>query len=474
MPPLPSALILVFASLAGATPLEPVLVGPEDGALVSSPVRLEVWVEDSESTPLDVEFELRPAVPEEAWEGFSVAALPDTQFLVYEGAGAHVEAFEAQTRWIAEQQEEEGLVFATHLGDVVQTWDDTAEWERALGAMELLGEVPHGIALGNHDCDFPAPELQPRPECIFDDYFPAERYEDEPWWGDSYDWDGGYSSYQLVSAGGLDLLFLHLSFEAWGEEVAWAQGVIDAHSDRLVILSTHWFLDPQGELAGGEGTGASLLWDELVAPFPNVWFVLSAHVPGEAVRSEDVAGHPVHQLLACYQTIDELISNDGYFRLMRFEPALGRVRVETYSALLDAWMTDEDSAFELDWPIFPYQRFTLESVASGQSAWLEQALEPGSYEWYVVARDGEGVERASALWRFTVEGGPADTGEPDSGHPPKDSGDPAEDSGGGEDTAREDDEPDDEGCGGCAAPGRFAGLGLLGLLALGLVRRERG
>jgi len=448
----------VFSAPGLSTPLVPELVSPVYGSTVVGPVRIEALVQDSEGAALDVDFHLRPAAPAEAWQPFSVAVLPDTQFYVYQAAGARVDVFEAQTAWVAEQAEGEDMVFATHLGDVIQTWDAEAEWDLADGAMGILdGAIPYGIAVGNHDCDYPRGTDGLHPECIFDQWFPTERYESESWWGGSYTWEGAYSSYQLISASGLDLLFLHLAMEADEDELTWAAEVIDAHPDRLVILSTHWFLSPNGELAGDTPYGAGAVWDSLVEPFDNVWFVLSGHDAGEARRSDEVAGHPVHQILSCYQTIDAQINTDGYLRTMRFEPAVGRVQVETYSPWLDAWMTGDDSAFELDWPVFPYELASLVGVASGGVAQVEWAgLEPGEYTWYVSARDAAGDQASSSLGSFVVEPGEIDTDEPD------DSGQ---------------DEPDDpdEGCGGCRSAPSVPGapLALLAVLAAVAVGRRR-
>ncbi len=470
--PVSLPVMLLLAAGVVAQPLEPELIAPADGAVVQSPVVLQARVEDSDGAALEVDLKVRPVAPDAAWEPFSVAVVPDTQFYVYESAGARVENFEAMTSWIADQREAENIVFATHLGDVVQTWDDGDEWDRALGAMEGLGTVPHGIVVGNHDCDFPTRDPEIRPECMFDQWFPTSRYEAQEWWGGSLDWEGAYSAYQLIEAGGLDLLFLQLSHGPNSEDLAWAAGVIEAHPDRVVIISTHWYLATDGTVV----QDAQAIQDALVTPFDNVWFVLSAHTPGEARRSDTVAGHPVHSLLSCYQSVDERIHMDGTLRLMRFEPAEGRVQVETYSAVTEVWEDGDDSSFALDFPVFPYEQKTVEAVASGALAEAELALEPGDYEWTAVARDADGVEASAALLRFTVEAGPEDTGEPDTDHP-GDSGD----SGAPGDTGDSDVAPIKDppyACHGCSGahdggPGALWPW-LLGLLALGLHTRRAG
>jgi hypothetical protein len=52
----------------------------------------------------------------------------------------------------------------------------------------------------------------------------------------------------------------------------------------------------------------------------------------------------VHQILANYQMRE--LGGEGYLRLLEFQPDGKRVRVKTYSPVLDAWMTGADQQFE--------------------------------------------------------------------------------------------------------------------------------
>lgn len=403
------ALLAVSWSDAAAAPLEPVLDQPSEGASVGVPLILRAQVEDDQGAALDATFHLRPAAP--PVEPFSLVVLPDTQFYVYDSTWEQYgEAFPAQTAWIAQQREALGLAFVSHVGDIVQTWDVELEWERAAEAMSLLdGVIPYGIAAGNHDCDFLQAEDTGTWPCLFDSWFPVSRYEDQPWWGGSYGDDGVYSSYQLITAGGLKLLMLHLRFAPTPEDVAWAAEVIRAHPGRMVIVSTHMFLDEDGERLITRDQDSDELWEALVAPFPNVWFVLAGHVSGESRRRDEVAGHPVHQLMACYQTIDDTVGGDGFLRLMHFEPDAEIVQVETYSPWLDTWRDADSSSFELDWPPFPFATHEAdEPTASGDHTELiwDDPLTDGRYEWFVSVRDAEGREAQSAEGTFTLDATP--------------------------------------------------------------------
>ena len=81
----------------------------------------------------------------------TIVMLPDTQFY----SEKNPEIFHDQTRWIAEHIDEENIRFVTHVGDVVQNYDQVeAEWVAADAAMDRLnGLLPWGVAIGNHDYD---------------------------------------------------------------------------------------------------------------------------------------------------------------------------------------------------------------------------------------------------------------------------------------------------------------------------------
>jgi hypothetical protein len=69
----------------------------------------------------------------------TLAVLPDTQYY----AQKYPRHFEAQTKWIADHHKERNIVYALHLGDIVQH-DAPREWDVAVHCMRMLdGKVPY-------------------------------------------------------------------------------------------------------------------------------------------------------------------------------------------------------------------------------------------------------------------------------------------------------------------------------------------
>jgi len=256
----------------------------------------------------------------------------------------------------------------------------------------LDGVVPYGMGPGNHD----------EPTTYYNQYFPYTRYEGEPWYGGHFGTTND-NNYQLFSAGSEDFLIVHLEFCPASAVYDWADGVIKAHPDRTVIITTHGYLDGSGNRSVGGCSDTSALWTRLVVPNDNVYFVLCGHVHTEYRRTDVVGGRQVHQMLADYQ--GRTNGGDGWLRILRFVPAEDKVHVQTYSPTLNRYETDADSQFTLDFPMGSYRLIgTASGVASGAKAsvvWPD--LAPGAeYEWFAVAADPSGNSTPGAVWRFTT------------------------------------------------------------------------
>ncbi len=269
---------------------------------------------------------------------FTVAVIGDTQNY----AATSPETFEAITRWIVDNREAQRIVFVTHQGDIVDRADERRQWENARRAMDTLhGVLPYGLSVGNHDMVARTGEKP-----LYEEFFGRERFEGFDWYGGSPDNNG--NSYQLISAEGVDLIFLHLECNAPDDVLAWASLVLNLHRDRRAIVTTHmylgplerptesigYFADPKGRMRwvkchGERGNSPQQIWDKLISRHPNIILVLAGDQSRtQAMRMQATGVHG--------NTVDELLCDirQGYFRLMRFVPAEGRIEVRTFSPTL--------------------------------------------------------------------------------------------------------------------------------------------
>lgn len=295
---------------------------------------------------------------------FTIIALPDTQYY----AEQFPDIYEDQVRWILDEAEVRNIVLVVHLGDIVEHYDREAEW---LVADELMGRldgvIPYAVLPGNHDMS------AERDTATYNRYFPPGRFSDQSWYGDGYPGGTNDNGYQLFQAGGYDFLLfkldqlrfvvVNLEFCPTSQVVEWASGVFERHPDRLGILVTHAYLNYNGVRHINQPSGGctdpkrntQYLFDQLIYPNPNVFMVLSGHeyLPerayGEAyVVDRNVAGRPVHQMLADFQRRPN--GGDGWLRILGFNQELGQVIVRTYSPTVKSYERDEDSDFRFDLP----------------------------------------------------------------------------------------------------------------------------
>lgn len=286
---------------------------------------------------------------------YTVVVLPDTQG--YKGAGTKrtPEAvdpvsnavFDAHTRWIVENRDEQNIVFVSHVGDIVDR-NNNNEWGVAKQAMDRIhGFVPYGISVGNHDMESDGNAS------LFQTYFAAARYEAFPWYGGYFQPENSRqqisgnnaNSVQYFSMGSMQVVFLHLECNAPDDVLDWANTILEKNNDRLALVTTHmglgptlrpeknegYITDPKGRMRwskrhGERGNSPQQMWEKCFRRHPNLFAIFSGDQSRtETLRQESVgdAGNVVHELLSDY-------TSSGPIRLYRFNPDEQTLDVFTY------------------------------------------------------------------------------------------------------------------------------------------------
>lgn len=274
---------------------------------------------------------------------FTVVVIPDTQRLCEK----FPDVFYKITDWIARNAESQRIVFVSHVGDVVQNRFDRDEWEVASRAMEALdGVVPYAIALGNHDIDGNG-------KTVFRDFFPVSRLDAFPYYGGHYE----TNSFQLISAEGLDLIFVHLECNAPDDVLEWTNSILEEHADRRAVVTTHHYLGyprdtprekrfvvPWGRMDYSHfarGSSPQQMWEKCFRKHENLFLILcGCRASRQAVRQTSTGEHGniVHELMSDYTLASRDLPyrhlREVPIRLMRFVPAQNRIEVRTYSPAL--------------------------------------------------------------------------------------------------------------------------------------------
>lgn len=293
------------------------------------------------------------------WEvDFYMAVFPDTQSSV----NWKRSVMTSQVDWLINNKDILDIRFVGHVGDLVADWEgDLTEWafvQDEMGQLKTAG-IPYSTLPGNHDYAY-----MTRTSTLLNSYFPLSNFSSMSSYGGAYDTNSD-NTYHIVDVGGKKLLILSLEFGPRDAVVAWANGVLQANSDKKAIVITHAYLNTDSQLlasgmdhaaSNGYNLGADVndgdeLWTDLIYPNNNVAFVICGHdgtsLDGSGLRESTHAnGAPVHQILTNYQYYQP-VGNGSYLLTLHFTE--DAVEVRTYSPYLNAYKTDSESQQDYIW-----------------------------------------------------------------------------------------------------------------------------
>ncbi len=311
---------------------------------------------------------------------FTLIVLPDTQGYAdirhketqkhWPDIGDQRHCFFAQTEWIKKNRQKLNIVMVAHVGDITQT-DHDEEWKIADTAFKTIdSHVPYILCSGNHDMGYSPKHRKTSHsrESRFSSYFNPSRFTKNPLYDSHFGSDrklhfreeGKIENYYLfLKAGGMKFLILTLEFKPRDETLAWANKVVAQYPDHRTIIVTHAYLTgARGQRTGVDsyvvqGNSGKSIWEKFISHHKNIFLVLSGHALENLLNSKGKHGNTVHQVQAdyWYWDIPEIKAGSGYLRIMTFRPDKNTIDVQTYSPVLDKFLTRRKSKFSLDYPM---------------------------------------------------------------------------------------------------------------------------
>jgi VCBS repeat-containing protein len=335
---------------------------------------------------------------------FTVVALGDTQYLTESDPKGELPAI---TQWVANNATTDNIAFFSQQGDFLRRGYSNAQATNGAAALAALnGKVPYSVDIGNHDFDNQFDDLNDHiSSANFTSWFGNSFYQNIPG-GDDF---GGASldqrnHYQIVTpaGGGPQFMVLSLEWEAENSAIAWAQGVINAHRNLPVILTTHEYLNGTGRTTtplDPAGNAGQAIFTKLVNVNPQIFLVLSGHT-GMVYHqtSTDAAGLPVFEATA--ELAGDPNGGDSYIQSFDFSPGTNAINVTTYSPYLQQSLTGANYSFAL--PLNFSTRFAFATGAVANDDTFDTA--PGqTIQGNVVAND---FDSAGATLAATLGTGP--------------------------------------------------------------------
>jgi hypothetical protein len=257
-------------------------------------------------------------------DDFSLVFLPDPQFYSQD----YPEIFNAQTQWCVDNAEVRKIKMVLCAGDNVHNPLITSQWDNAQAALNILqtADLPNLTVNGNHDI----PGYNPTGDLTtFNTYFPATRYTSKSWFSGGFKEEGRSENlYTVLTVGANTYLFLALQMDPSAAVITWAEGIINANSDKTVIVLTHAYMAYNGVVLPNE-----VALQTMLKAHANVLFVCSGHIPDPGSGYENLlatGGNRMHEFACNYQD-NRPNGGNGYLRIITIKPSRREMLAETYS-----------------------------------------------------------------------------------------------------------------------------------------------
>ncbi len=262
-------------------------------------------------------------------------------------------------KWIVDNKDTKKIAHVFGLGDITEH-NYATEWQIAQNAISQMdGVVPYTLVRGNHDGRHIRAELGVDSDTEdFNNYFgKATGYMNTL--GGTYDGtiDNSWKKFDIA---GHKYLFLQLDYFPSDAVLSWASDIIEANSDRKVIITTHGYLfsdgstcDTNDNYPASEGLNyGDQMWDKLVKKHENIMMIACGHVgtSQKIVYSYQRGdnGNKVLQVLVDPQGYDYGTQNTGLILIMNFSADGNTAWFEYYSTLLDKCSKDQDDVIYFD------------------------------------------------------------------------------------------------------------------------------
>jgi hypothetical protein len=320
---------------AGAAAAGPLSAGTASAAVAraASPADIGRWNPDGES------------------QQFTLAVMPDTQFLYWGSQGSiNPEPQAASFRYIIENSGDESgnnIVFMAHLGDLTE--DAQASSFQYVGeTFDIMDQrrVAYSVLAGNHDVSGddtrgPTPYL---------DTMGPQRFKNSPTFAGSD--SSGYNTAHIFRGGGQEWLLLAMDWRTSAAGFAWANQFLKSHPRLPVILTTHEIVgsiyddnvypyqagNPDNDAVFS--TYGQQVWDELINENDQIFLTLNGHYwPPGRMQMKNAAGHDVRLHITNYQ--NRYFGGAAMLRLYHFDLARNTIDVETISPWILAQPPEE-------------------------------------------------------------------------------------------------------------------------------------
>lgn len=297
-----------------------------------------------------VDYQIPKEIGKDYW---TIVLVPDIQNLVR--TSEYNMRWLEISKWIADNAEKENILHVIGEGD--STWDNSVEhYDRAIEGFSLFNKtVPTNVIIGNHDYVW---DLKGRDSSRYQEYFgentilqsaTANTYAG--YYNDPAGKTTTENSYYRFSVDGKKWMILQLEFHPRKSVLTWAQSILEKYSDDNVIVTTHSYIDGEGnytintnmhytadddKVGGSIGDTTEAIWNTYLKDYSNIKLIVCGHShnwTGSVVTREETNkdGDKVPVLMVNAQDMDAADGADTSKAYYTYEP-IGLLGILRFSA----------------------------------------------------------------------------------------------------------------------------------------------
>jgi hypothetical protein len=279
---------------------------------------------------------------------YTIVAIPDTQYY----SAYWPDIFIHQTQWICQCKAKLDIIYASHLGDLVEHKNSLInEWSFASYSIDnlLKCNMPHGIVAGNHDVEYEESGEYEQYR-MFNYSFPISKYRDQKWFGGSHSRGDMRNTFSLVSApDGTNYIMINIEYlpvlSNQQNITSWIISLLTTFSNRTAIISSHYVADDCSD-------EVFYVFSDIAKRFCNVLLLLGGHTfdcGGEmTVKIPNNCGGSAFSLVSDYQGIYR--GGSGWLRYYNFRKSnsTNKICVFTFSPYYNEFKLQNKSYFSID------------------------------------------------------------------------------------------------------------------------------
>lgn len=222
--------------------------------------------------------------------------------------------------WCMEQIEPYNIQALLHTGDIVDSRVSEFQWGEALAGLTPLREaLPNLFIAGNHDM---------HAEMMNYEYFRKHIY---PNGAPEDSFNRGQGSYLLLDAGGIEWLFVGMSYQYLDAELDWLSEILERYPERTAVLLLHEYMRGDGKrMKQGER-----VFERVVKPHDNLRLILCGHNDGFFTREDriDRGDGTVRSVQTIICNLQSDRGRRGTVQILTVDPTAGTLSLYAYSPI---------------------------------------------------------------------------------------------------------------------------------------------